>query len=695
MDFNPIFLHEQTPDNGTAKSIKLKNTSYLFSDIIKVFINNDASIQNPQEIFIFSLPVDTMNLNTSSVESGNLFEMDSSLQVKNLMNSLEEILNSLNELSETDEKIPEINAGKFLNEFEISGKNLNAFIQNLLSFINSNNLSVTDVNDKIINENNSKLTRDELVSLINTNNEIKISSAKSEFNAVIKIVSQKIENQKTDSNQKLISPDSPVQNNQGITNSTEEITQNEQVKEDKTPLNSAKNIQFEKDEAENIHNYGEKNSAKDKPAENGKVINKDLPVVENSGKSKTAVKENYIESKQILNTKSANENIKIKPEENSVKNNQVFSEKENEVLKEVKTELSKGINKEEAVPNDEVKKVSGKSVSKEISGQNYIKTESNLSAKEKIIEHESEKKPVINNIKPEEKPEKNDLFFGLKKLESELHSEKSKLINTEKPEVFKVTVEVHQKEADKTSKDPTNIFKENRMIFSKDDVKTELNNSGNNDLMQKNESEKAQNIIENKNDLKIEKADLKSAEQIDTKQVLNEKNLTNNERISFNRNISNDPHLSFRERMEAYTNLKENIKVIKSSNLINEITEYLNQGEKKIVTLKLMPENFGKVNITIDIVEKSLNAQVEVENESIKQVVQSNIEYLRQSLNSNGLVLNNFNISLNTNEQKPNKPFEQQKKKSGGGSKDNSKNINDFSQPVTKHLGYNTYEFLV
>jgi flagellar hook-length control protein FliK len=106
-----------------------------------------------------------------------------------------------------------------------------------------------------------------------------------------------------------------------------------------------------------------------------------------------------------------------------------------------------------------------------------------------------------------------------------------------------------------------------------------------------------------------------------------------------------------------------------------------------------MPDSLGKVKISMDINKNVIHAHAEVENEAARSLMQNNIENLKQSLVQQGMQLNSLNISLsNQQEQKSSKSFQSKRKPvySEQVKKiDEKENIN-----VSKHYGYNTYEFL-
>ena len=115
--------------------------------------------------------------------------------------------------------------------------------------------------------------------------------------------------------------------------------------------------------------------------------------------------------------------------------------------------------------------------------------------------------------------------------------------------------------------------------------------------------------------------------------------------------------------------------------LYNNLTFPINNDD-------LEPYNVG----FSDSIDNVLSAKVEVQNESVGQMIKNNVEQLKQSLLQNGVHLNSINISYHNSEQKQS-GFQNQKKKTP------SFKLNDDIETVdesviTKRMGYNTYEYL-
>lgn len=142
--------------------------------------------------------------------------------------------------------------------------------------------------------------------------------------------------------------------------------------------------------------------------------------------------------------------------------------------------------------------------------------------------------------------------------------------------------------------------------------------------------------------------------------------------------------------------LKDSIQIINKNQILEEISNYINNGNKQSITFQLSPENLGKLTLSIDFVENKLNAKIEVENDQIKQFIQSNIEQLKNSLQSSGIQLNDVNVSLGNYEQRSLRNTNQKKKSYSKTSYSKEINVdNSKASSSKKMLGYNTYDFLI
>jgi flagellar hook-length control protein FliK len=140
------------------------------------------------------------------------------------------------------------------------------------------------------------------------------------------------------------------------------------------------------------------------------------------------------------------------------------------------------------------------------------------------------------------------------------------------------------------------------------------------------------------------------------------------------------------------TEMVEKIKYISSGEMIREVYKAFESGEKQSIVLRLVPKELGSIKITLDTIDNVLNAKVEVQNETVGNLIRSNSDLLKQNLLQNGVHINSLNISYQNSEQKQH-GFTNQKRRHPFYLPDNDIEEVDDSL-ITKKMGYNTYEYL-
>ncbi|MGE5352068.1 MAG: flagellar hook-length control protein FliK [Acidobacteriota bacterium] len=136
----------------------------------------------------------------------------------------------------------------------------------------------------------------------------------------------------------------------------------------------------------------------------------------------------------------------------------------------------------------------------------------------------------------------------------------------------------------------------------------------------------------------------------------------------------------------------EAAKTVKAAEVMKEISKFIQQGDKNSIVLKIDPENLGTVKIALDLADKVVHANIEVENESARKLMENNLNQLYNSLNQSGIQLNSINISLAHQEQKQGKtPGQKRRNFMDEGNKD----ADDIGELRQKEMGYNTYDYLI
>jgi hypothetical protein len=132
-------------------------------------------------------------------------------------------------------------------------------------------------------------------------------------------------------------------------------------------------------------------------------------------------------------------------------------------------------------------------------------------------------------------------------------------------------------------------------------------------------------------------------------------------------------------------------KQIDVKNIKEEISQLMQKGERKTVEFSLTPENLGKLQVKLEVINKVVSASIKVDNEMTQQIMQQSLEGLKTSLNQNGVVFNSLNVSLSDTEDKNNRFFKQKRKQN----QEFKGNIQELDEQfVQKNLGYNKYDFI-
>ena len=237
------------------------------------------------------------------------------------------------------------------------------------------------------------------------------------------------------------------------------------------------------------------------------------------------------------------------------------------------------------------------------------------------------------------------------------------------------------------------------------------NNAGDHSKSNYSESKNFTNSQSNLNDAKINNLETNKSDSIDKtfdKQVFNSSQEINNKAEVSKSKLagetkSNDikvnetlmPKTAFVEHQIRNSDLrvmpKTVVQKLDLKNIKEEISNLIQKGEKKSVEFQLNPENLGKMNIKLEVINKMVSASIKVDNETTQQAVQNSLEGLKTSLNQQGVQLSSLNVSLADSEEKNSRYFKQKKKNN------NTMNlkVNGFDDKFAhKNLGYNNYDFI-
>ncbi len=136
---------------------------------------------------------------------------------------------------------------------------------------------------------------------------------------------------------------------------------------------------------------------------------------------------------------------------------------------------------------------------------------------------------------------------------------------------------------------------------------------------------------------------------------------------------------------------QSNEKNVKLTEVIKEVSRYIEKQEKGSLTINIEPENMGKVKISVEVNDKVVRANITVENETVKNMLESKLGDLQSNLNKNG----NQNSFVNINLQEQANKNAKNNSSRGKNQKDIPvDSIEETEEAKQKSLGYNTYEYL-
>ena len=289
-------------------------------------------------------------------------------------------------------------------------------------------------------------------------------------------------------------------------------------------------------------------------------------------------------------------------------------------------------------------------------------------------------KSEINEINHDESEIKRSPINVAEKITTEKFDDK----NTREPEV-----KSFEKYALESKENEQLNIKVNKAVKHITTIKSENSQIQNPDKPVKENSEVKTNIAEEKT------KNIQSGES-------NEKNFSQNEN-SFKQSEENK-HVPLESSKISSTQVKEKFtldaplpnsnseRIVKAAEIMKEISKFIEKQDKSTLTLKVSPENLGRLKITLDITDQNVKANIHVENEAVKSIIEKNIADLQNQMSKNGIQLTSVNISLSDNEQKNTKQFVNKKKNNGFDS--NEKNVEEIDEDKVKMMGYNTVEYL-
>ena len=182
---------------------------------------------------------------------------------------------------------------------------------------------------------------------------------------------------------------------------------------------------------------------------------------------------------------------------------------------------------------------------------------------------------------------------------------------------------------------------------------------------------------------------------IQNQSTLNQQDITSNlkpdikvEQNTFKTTIQNE-EVKFSSRS---AEMVEKVKIISAGEMVREIHKVFENGEKQSIVLRLVPKELGSIKVMLDTIENVLTAKVEVENETVGNIVKNNVEQLKQNLLQSGVNVGSINIFQHGADQKQNGLHNQKRKNAAYLKNSDTEEVDETI--ITKKMGYNTYEYL-
>jgi len=702
MQFNPLFFPQPNSleEKGEVKSFKLSGSTYLFADILKVYTEKENNLietepSGESKLLGNSFSQDPVNNLTSDSNGKSQSSKTTKPTSINENHSLPLNLQSIYEMIEnlsyplTKKEIfksPD-NSKTTEGKNYLSGVELEEIIKKiayLTGTINYNQFFSTDENFISVKDNKDgevQLSTKEILDILNANVTTKIRIENNEETLKIELTKRELQNSNYNSDFILFNEDTEsvpnIESTYLKTDTPNKIDDNKNYSAE-TNLSSfpSKNINekfipdnsFPESSAQEISDKGI-NSFKQVYEVNNSLLSSEKDIQNHVYEVKLELVNNSFENEETSNGNEillkiiTPKDIKTSLPENKFNEHQFFN---NIKSREDRTDLSKTF-----LPSDKEK------VSKEKELFNFV--ERVINKKVDNLEITSEKGPVLQNNKKiidvVFKQVNNSEAEYIHKSTPPLADEPEKELSTKK-QIFSPKVILPEK----------NEIAEKVMVNSKP-VKPNLNKEPE---PEKNDNE----LIVKTEKQQVQKLSLKNSTPDFSQRDSYPKNESQNQQDSFLtpsfEKITESKIISVNNSLGK---IEESIKTISVSEIIEEVSKLAESDKEKSIVLKLFPENLGKVKVSLNISEHIVHANFEVENESVRNLIQNNSLNLKNSLMQQGLQLNSMNISLANYEQKTSKSFSPKRKT--GYEKPVSKIDEKENQRISKSLGYNTYEYLI
>jgi len=402
-----------------------------------------------------------------------------------------------------------------------------------------------------------------------------------------------------------------------------------------------------------------------------------VPKTKNSDFKKTfeEVRSNKNEGKTLKNEKNDSKESKVESRDLNNPSQKVTKEK-------VKVESSKETDNLEKVDQQTLKKVKdlleklGIEVSDEVLSQLAMKFDfasivDTLSSMKFVDNNELDLSALLETMKGLTESLESMKNFLMDQSVPELSENEIKmkfehLLNQLNGKIQSVEVSETNKEAKNSIKELMSFIKDNFVSFEQLNQQSKTTSEMNNLI--------AQSEIVGK-ELSVNEVDQEEAKVSETKIDNEEKNDdTGNKKVSSEEVKSNElelknqlktPGLEMNEKQvvvkeDVKMNFKEELnfrllsKTQQSAKVFNQIKETIStKFDGKVSEMKVLldPKSLGKVELKLTIEKGNVLAEFEVQNATVKQAIESNLQDLRNALSEKGYALEGLDVSVNQDNQ--------------------------------------------
>ena len=698
----------------TVEEVKLADKKMVTENVVTELKTeqNKSEINNTENIESTDVPKNTIKTKESEFVQGITLQTksdnvkDKSTTEKNEnKNTIENNIKSVNNSKPYDENVREFTDKEVVNNSvnEISGNKNNSSIKNDKTSVEqgiSTDKSYPDSKfDNKINTNIYQTTKENVT----------LQKDESLQKGNVESVEEKNINYS-------FKPIEETKNGELTTNTEEIVTANK--------ASDKKEVSFTKPEVLLKETEKQKNKQSDKIA-NQEIVNKEVPTEKilnkennnisndkggiplvNDKNIKQADSAEKVNNKngEIIGTTDKTDKTKSVEITNEKLNSSFIATKQTDIDKQDNIKVKKNITSFSLHPN---KSIETKEVDSDRNkGKNYADTEANISQNDKMKQGSENKENIgseqlIKNTIKQRTGNENIVETNkvLNINESEKSENKKVVIDSGKENtttIAKSTTEDAVKGQNKTSK--VKEEKEDKPINLK--VKKTVKDV----TEQKQEQVKTEIVVDTKDKKTILNDPINhetSAEKtVNVTDNGKQSNMGNNTESKEHKDLSAGLNIKIGETDNTRTGKVFEETYVKSGNernvklteVIKEVSRYLEKQDKSSMTLNIEPENMGKVKISVEVNDKIVKANITVETEVVKNMLESKLGDLQSNLNKNGNQQGMINISLQNNENK-NSERNAGKRKPAGENKQIDK-IENETEEIKKSLGYNTVEYL-